>query len=68
MNTKTKTITIRRVDDYIYNFESEIYSENNITECQLMSILGAVLGVTITDPLKPNSRYFRIDVTMISPE
>lgn len=68
MNIKSKKLTIKRIDINTYDFESESFSEKKITECQLMTLLGAVLGVTITDEKKSDNIYFCISVTMISPE
>lgn len=50
MECKTKSIFIERNDDSLYKYVSENYTETDLSECKLMSLLGAVLGVTITHP------------------
>lgn len=50
MECKSKSIFIEKKDENTYRYESESHSETDLTECQLMSLLGAVLGVSITNP------------------
>ena len=61
---KTEIISIERKAFNSYDFESSLYYNTNLSECELMTLIGAVLGVTIT---KPNIRAgctFKIEIIL----
>ena len=63
MASKTKSIKIERNKIGRFNFASDQYTKTDLSECQLMTLLGAVFGATITNTsVHPNSSG-RIDVT-----
>lgn len=47
---KTEIISIERKVNSRLIYESSQYSECDLTECQLMSLLGGVIGALITSP------------------
>lgn len=67
MDCKTKTIFIERTNEDNWSFVSQNYTEEDISECQMMSLLGAMLGVTITHPNNDKCSWC-INVIKISPD
>lgn len=64
MKEKTKSIRIYRTPDGRFSYNSPTYDNLDVTECELMVLLGATIGVTITDKKTSNCSW-RIDITKI---
>lgn len=67
MSKVTKKLSISRVNDGLYNFKSSKYINHKMTECELLTTLGAMFGVTITSK-KFSECSWEIIIQKISPE
>lgn len=67
METKKLTIIIARNAVGRFNYISDKYTEFDVNECQLMTLLGGMFGVTVTSP-KNKSYSFKIEISKIESE
>ena len=67
MNESTKIISIKRNSDGSYFYMSPSYDNPSLTECELLTVLGAVFGVTLTYPMHNNCSW-TIAVTKFCPD
>lgn len=67
MKHEKKIIIIARNQVGRFNYVSDNYTEYDVNECKLMTLLGGVFGVTVTSP-KNKSYSFKIEITKIESE
>ena len=68
MDTETtKCISLTRNFRGNFNYTSPSYEVLDITECQLMTLLGGVLAVNLTNP-RFSKCSWKIEITKISTE
>lgn len=65
MKKKMKSIEINRKSDGRFTYKSPTFDCADLSECELMVLLGATFGATITDRRFRNC-YWEIDITKIS--
>ena len=51
-----------------YDLKSTEYDKSKLAECELMTILGAIFGVSITNPNLRDGSSFTINIILNSPE
>lgn len=68
MRTKQEFVKIEKKAFNSYDFESSLYYKKNLSECELMTLIGAVLGVTITNPNIRAGCSFKIEIILNNPE
>lgn len=64
MSIKKKSIIIARNAVGRFNYISDTYTEFDVNECQLMTLLGGILGVCVAHP-NNKACSFRIVISKI---
>lgn len=68
MDTKQEVVKIEKLAFNQYSFKSSLYEKSNLSECELMTLLGAVFGASITNQKIIERSSIIIGITWRVPE